>query len=454
MRHFFALLVALATTVTVRSADGDLAFPNGNTPLRLRLEVTDKGKNPEAAWAAFLDRLFAHFDRDGNGVLSAAEAQRVFPLPLTSGETVAPHFATMDADHNGSVSPAEFRAFYRMLGFTPVVVIVQTAPAEVYALNEALFRHLDRDRDGRLSAAELRRAVGLLKRLDDDEDEVLTVKEILSDVTELPEAKPAGAKSVPSETRAPDAKLRLALDGKTDLATEGEAFRLLANGTRLQVPGGVCSLTISKADPASGFRTAKGFYLAQFKAAAGTKPATKALFEDDPTAQVLAGLFNAADRDGDGKLTLAELVAFFDLVELGVGCQVIVTVHDRGRTLFDLFDTNGDGRLDLAELTRAGRTLPGERALERATVPASYRLIAGRGPVGDSFGPVPFGSAASPKPPAPPAPRGPAWFRAMDKNGDGFVSPREFIGPPERFSELDSDRDGRISVDEAEAAKP
>jgi len=458
VKRFFVLLTALATIAPVRSADTDLVFPNGDKPVRLRLEVTDGNKHSEAAWTTFLDRLLAHFDRDGNGALSEAEAQRVFPLPLTNGDTVAPHFATMDADRNGSVTPAEFRAFYRARGFTPVAVVVRTAPAEAFALSEALFRHLDRNNDGKLSAGELRQAAGLLKRLDDDEDEVLTAKELLGGDVGASLAKPAGVKSVPVGINIPDATLQLALAGKAALATEGRAFRLFADGTRLQVPGGACPLTVSKDDPAAGLRAAKGFYLAQFKAAAGDKPATKAMFEDDPTAQVLAGLFDTADRNGDGKLTLAELEAFFDLIELGVGCRVIVTVHDRGRTLFDLFDTNSDGRLDLGELLQAGRTLPDEltrdRPLERADVPASYRLVMGRGPVGDSFGPVPFGSATNPKLPAPPAPRGPAWFRAMDKNGDGFVSVREFVGPPGLFAKLDSDRDGRISVEEAEAAKP
>jgi hypothetical protein len=40
----------------------------------------------------------------------------------------------------------------------------------------------------------------------------------------------------------------------------------------------------------------------------------------------------------------------------------------------------------------------------------------------------------------------------MDRNGDGDVSLREFLGPLELFRKLDRDGDGLISPDEARAA--
>jgi Ca2+-binding EF-hand superfamily protein len=438
------VLAALLLTGTAAAADSVLRFPMGGSAVSLRLDVPDA----EPAWAAFLDALFDHFDRDRDGTLSPAEAARVFPLPLPGGKSVAVDFATLDADRDGKASRDEFRAFYRGRGFTPVVVVVEPAPESDRRLGAALFRHLDRDGDGRLSAAELRQAPALLRRLDEDEDEVLTPAELLS----VANPSPLPAAGLTITTGNAKSVLRLSPGTPPAVVDGGEHFRLSADGTRLTVPGGACSITASTSDPAAGFRAAKAFYQAQFRAAVGEKPAAKAAFEADPAARVLVELFDAADRDGDGRLTRAELDAFLDLVERGVGCQVVVTVTDCGRNLFDRFDHDADGRLDADELARTGGDLARTAPLTPAAVPASYRLAVGRGPVGDSFGPVPFGTAAGPKPAAPAAPRGPRWFRAMDKNGDGYVSAREFVGPPELFRKLDANGDGRISVGEAEAA--
>jgi Ca2+-binding EF-hand superfamily protein len=459
VRALAALAAVLATAIAVQAGDDtELLFPAGNAAARLRLEITARRESPDRAWQAFLDRLFDYFDRDGDGQLSPAEAGRVFPLPLSGGREVALDFAALDTDKDGKGSRAEFRAYYRSRGFMPVVTLLAPAPPEALALGEALFRHLDRDGDGRLTAAELRQIPSLLRRFDEDEDEVLTAAELLAHFPPGAVLKPVGLRIATPKDKAPaSAVLRLPIGVGRPAIAGGDNFQLSAAGSSLKVPGGVCTVTVAADDPLAGFRAARGFYLAQFKDTAGDGPATKKMFEDDAAAGVLAGLFDAADRNGDGKLTRAELEAFFDLVELGVQCQVVVNATDRGRNLFDRVDANADGRLDLDELTRAGRVLPDElartRPLDRSAVPASYRLVVGRGPVAGQFGPVPFGAAAKRKPAAAtPAARGPRWFRAMDRNGDGYVSRQEFVGSPELFAKLDSDGDGRISPEEAERA--
>jgi hypothetical protein len=42
----------------------------------------------------------------------------------------------------------------------------------------------------------------------------------------------------------------------------------------------------------------------------------------------------------------------------------------------------------------------------------------------------------------------------MDSNGDGDISPREFLGSREKFQQLDTDGDGFVSGDEAGTLPP
>jgi hypothetical protein len=48
---------------------------------------------------------------------------------------------------------------------------------------------------------------------------------------------------------------------------------------------------------------------------------------------------------------------------------------------------------------------------------------------------------------------GPLWFRKMDRNHDGDVSRREFLGTDEQFRKIDRDGDGLISLEEANRAE-
>jgi Ca2+-binding EF-hand superfamily protein len=453
----------------IRAAGPDLLFPGDGKPLRLRLDIRVDGQGPEAVWATFLDRLFDYFDRDGDGFLSAVEGARVFPLPLAGGREAALDFPLLDADSDGKGSRAELKAFYRRAGFSPVVATVLPPTAHDLQMSELLFRHLDSDADGRLTPAELRKAAALLKKLDQNEDEVVTAAELLSPPpdTDIRALRRSSLEVVMQDEGTPAAVLHLSL-GKgqqqpTLVAAPGGAIQAAATQPggpyRLRMAADFCTVVAVPGDTGAPFETARQFYLAQFRAGLGNRPfIDKKQLEQDPGLQVLAGLFEHADRDADGKLTFVELETFLDLIEQGVVCQTVVTVADRGRSLFDLFDTDRNGRLDLRELNAAARlpaSADGERrtTVARDEVPRQFRLRAGRGVSGTSFGPVPLaGQARRPAPAPVPLTRGPRWFRAMDRNGDGYLSPQEFLGSPELFRRLDADGDGSIAAEEAERA--
>jgi Ca2+-binding EF-hand superfamily protein len=442
----------------------DLVLPGGKQRLRLELHV--EGPAPAATWEAFLDRWFDYFDRDGDGTLSRAEAGRIFALPLPGGKSAAFDFGHADTNGDGKITRAEMRAYYTRASFTPVLTVVRPATLEDVRVAEALFRHLGPDRGGLLSAEKLKRASDLLTKLDENEDEVLTVAEVLSLGVDASRKSPTAGdcKWAAADKQLSPPVLSFVCGGVKDPASRiksvPKAIEIIAGtkdaaAPRLRHGDVVLAISSSGADPAWAVSLSRQFVLAQFKSAAGSKQwLEKRHVEDDASLQIVAALFDDADRNGDGKLTLDELEKFLALVEQGVGCCLLITLQERGRNLFALWDADGDGRLDLHELRAAAGMLPAKKAAEGWSandVPHFAQIIIQRGFAGAAFGPVPLVSASQSTPAAPvgKGARGPAWFRAMDRNGDGFVSASEFLGPPELFRQLDLNGDGLISAEEA-----
>jgi Ca2+-binding EF-hand superfamily protein len=167
------------------------------------------------------------------------------------------------------------------------------------------------------------------------------------------------------------------------------------------------------------------------------------------------GLSRLADRNGDGKLSSAELEDYLGLVQKVVTASTFITVVNRGRSLFELLDADRDFRLSRRELQTAWQRLAewdrdGDGALARSEIPRQYLITLGHGrpPVeAGAEGPAAL-RAIRPKA----RPQGPLWFRKMDRNGDGDVSQAEFLGTLEQFRRLDTDGDGLISLEEARRA--
>ena len=127
-----------------------------------------------------------------------------------------------------------------------------------------------------------------------------------------------------------------------------------------------------------------------------------------------------------------------------------------------MIDTDGDGRLSVREMRNAVKLLAeldrdNKGFLTRTDIPRCTAAIFRMGPPSGERAfrnTVVFYAATGRRmrdqPPPKPA-RGPEWFRKMDRNGDGDVSRREFLGTDEQFKEIDTNGDGLISVEEAEA---
>lgn len=173
------------------------------------------------------------------------------------------------------------------------------------------------------------------------------------------------------------------------------------------------------------------------------------------------GTFAEVDQNGDKMVVRDELFAFTERDFMAAASRIEVTVKQDGKTMFGLMDVNQDRRLSARELNNAKLALQkydlnsdgnfaeielgtqyvltlglGRAEIRRAAPMLMGNMNAGRG---DAI--LPGTTALS----------GPEWFRRMDRNQDGDVSAREFLGTAEHFDLLDKDRDQLISVTEAEA---
>jgi Ca2+-binding EF-hand superfamily protein len=297
---------------------------------------------------------------------------------------------------------------------------------EQLGLDETTFKQLDTNGDGMLDAAEL---AGFVKRAPDFE---LIVRVGRKDFGDPHVAVSAGNAQITSGL------------ARIDLGRTRVDLRVNNAYSSDQIAG-----------------ILRQQFLAQFKQA--DKANVGYLDEKAVKAnRTFSSLFRAMDRDGDGKLYESEVIAYLDqLAELQNRARaacVTLALTNTSRGMFDLLDTNRDGRLGVREMRGAVKLLDtldaGHKGyLERADLPRSYQLALRRGPAsaGGAGGAIfdlyrgPERSDAIGEPTA-----GPTWFRKMDRNRDGDVSRREFLGTDEQFRQIDADGDGLISAGEAD----
>ncbi|OWK46524.1 EF-hand domain-containing protein [Fimbriiglobus ruber] len=476
---------------------------------RVQIRVEVDGKPVSAIWDQTFARLHAYFDRNADGVLDTTEAALLpstiaLRHAMSSGFTppvgASPAFADLDGDSDGKVTPAELARFYRRAGAGNAHIGVGRLPVSA-ELTDALLKHLDTNGDGKVTEKEWLAAADVLKKLDKNDDELIGVGELVPKAVypgaagttlltppsadrPIPEALakvpmillPTDAGDVhwaatvvgrldrdgDGHLTAAEAGFDTATFARLDADHDGKLTAAELTAWRDQEPDGRWIVRLN--GPKTGVdRFVFAGQRLRFEgwATAGKMPEATATARRQMTALLtsaaddgdgmeitrprrgsLSWLTPLADRDGDKKLDRKELDAWLDLQDQISSGQVLLTVLDGGTGLFELLDTNHDGALSVRELRRAWKNLQAvgcltDGALDRNKLPRSLLAAASRG-YPESFGTDLRG--------------GPSWFRAMDRNGDGDVSRREFTGPPNVFDKLDTDGDGLIDTDEANKA--
>jgi hypothetical protein len=133
------------------------------------------------------------------------------------------------------------------------------------------------------------------------------------------------------------------------------------------------------------------------------------------------------------------------------------TVDNDRESLFKTLDRDIDRRLTPRELLgkSAGEPGSGENSVSKAAEKPGLTFRQGIARLSSD----PVLPAAdtdrrrSAKPVVTARTEGPLWFRKMDRNQDGDVSWREFLGSTDAFARLDANGDTLIDADEAATAR-
>lgn len=166
--------------------------------------------------------------------------------------------------------------------------------------------------------------------------------------------------------------------------------------------------------------------------------------------------FAAMDRDHNGMVFEDEYIAYLRLRDALTESRLALTIDVESIDPLGQFDANHDGRLNRTEFGRLLSTIAAWDVNHDGFVTPQEipRKLIGTFHIGDQRnGAIRRSRYVRMADSKQPASEGPVWFQKMDRNHDGEVSLREFLGPISVFRRLDTNGDGRLDLHEAQSAQ-
>ncbi|MBM4075656.1 MAG: hypothetical protein FJ267_08435, partial [Planctomycetes bacterium] len=192
------ICLVTATTFAASSESAethDLFYLADSGVVVVRVSVTFEGMMPRQSWERYLDSLYGILDKDSDGtvtveeakgkIATAREAQQFQEMP--SPESNLPNPAIDVSPKDGKLTKGELASYFKRIGLSPFSVQVQPRVTQPNPNNPAtgdpnalppLFERLDTNSDKKLSRDELTSALDVLKKLDRDDDETISVAEL------------------------------------------------------------------------------------------------------------------------------------------------------------------------------------------------------------------------------------------------------------------------------------